>query len=333
MKKIALLLVICLSLGLFTSCNLWGDVHEYGIIYGTTYEIKLKGENANDAYQDIKAMIEEIELLLSASIESSDIYRINHSELHSPIEISDLAIEMFKMSKEAYKLTDGAFNAAIYPLVELWGFSHSSNFQENEPPEISEINALIEYCSFDYFELDEENKTITRLSDKAKLDLGGIAKGYAVQKAIDIANSYEIKSAIINIGGNVGIIGDTIKVGIKSPRNSDEVFCSFDMDNAYSVATSGDYERYYIYEETRYHHIIDPVTGAPADNGVIGVSIVSNNGAMTDIFSTAIFVMGKEEGLIFAEDNNIQCVIITNDNKYYTTMDVELLEEEYERGN
>ena len=177
--------------------------------------------------------------------------------------------------------------------------------------------------------MDNNALTITKSDKRAELDFGAVAKGHAAQRAIEILKENGIKDAIINIGGTVAVMGDK-KVGVTHPRKS-SVIASFNIFDGETVATSGDYERYYIIGDKRYHHIIDPATGRPADNGIISVTIVSDDGALSDALSTAVFVMGAKDGLEYAVSKGAKCLIILEDKTYLVSQgfEVRILDDEY----
>lgn len=329
-RVVAISLLIIILAGLMSACSNVYD-RSFGFVYGTTYELKLHGGSVRKAKADIIDMLEMVEMTLSTAIESSEVYEINNSEPNQAINVSELTMLMFTMSKQYYDETEGAFNVAIFPIVRLWNLDPDNN-SEFDLPAQEDIDSLLTYCSMNYFVADEEGMTITRLSDKAMLDFGAIAKGYALQKALDISVEHSIKSGIINIGGAVATVGKTIKVGIRNPRESSNVcFSSFNMPHGESVNTSGDYERYSVIDDVRYHHIIDSKTGKPVNNGIIGVTVVANDATVSDVLATAVFVMGAEAGMKYAIDKGVKCLIIMDDKTYYVSsdFDIEVIEEGY----
>lgn len=332
MKRISLILIILLLISLLlTGCN--STDNSMGFIYGTTYELKLTGGNVKKAKEEIIAMLNDIEAKLSTSIMTSDVYLINNSIVNTPVNVSQLTIDMFVRSHSIYIDTNSAFNPTIYPIVRLWGFTPEQDITaDREPPSNQSINELLTVVNFNSFLVDINELTVIRLNDKAMIDFGAIAKGYALQEALDICSNYNVAQALINIGGSVGSIGDTIKVGVQNPRESNNIcFASFDMSDGYSVATSGDYERYFIHNEVRYHHIMDTTTGRPVDNGIIGVTIVTSDAELSDALSTSVFCLGAKDGMAFAMENNAKCLIIMNNNTYYVSPDFEItiIEEGY----
>lgn len=335
MKKTAFILIIIIFfLTAFSACNF--NDRSMGFVFGTSYELEISGLKANRAKKEIISILEDIELTLSTNIKTSDVYKINHSLVNTPVAVSRLTMDMFNQSRILFNETDGKFNAAIFPIVRLFGFSPDSDTEEKTPPKNNEITEILPYCNFDYFVADEENMTLMRTSEYAMLDFGAVAKGYAVQESLSIIKGYGIKRAIVNIGGTVGNVGKSIKVGIKSPRESDKkCFASFELDDGLTAATSGDYERYYIYQGIRYHHIMDSERGMPVYNGIIGVTIVTSDGTLSDILSTSVFCMGAKKGMDYAVSKGAKCLIIMDDGSYYLSkgFDVKIAEEGYTKAD
>jgi thiamine biosynthesis lipoprotein len=337
MKRIIpIILIFIMLLPLFTACS--GSQKETGFIFGTSYTIELTGAGAKGVMDDIRNLLNGYENLWSVSIEDSDLYRVNHSAVNVPVAVDPLTIEMYTLALTLYSETDGALNAAIQPIVKLWGFSpDGANIGAvRVPPTLAEINQTLPYCNFSYFSIDALNNTISRSSYNAMLDFGAIAKGYAAQKALDICREKDLESAVINIGGTVAVLGEKIKAGIRSPRDSSYIcVASFMLSDGESAATSGDYERYFEYEGIKYHHIMDSATGAPADNGIISVTIVTSNGELSDALSTAVFCMGVTDGMAYAVSKGAKCLIITSDSKYYISenFEVTILDNSYSEGS
>lgn len=263
-------------------------------MFGTTLYI----ESTERGYAAATAEdMREAEMLLSASVEGSDIYRINAAAAGESVTVDALTMTLLVKAREIYLLTDGAYDPSVYPLVELWGFA-PGEFVVGTPPERlpseEEIAAAKELVGFDEaFALDEDALTVTKLKDGAKLDLGGIAKGYAVETALTAATG----ETLVNLGGNIGGVGRDFTIGIGAPRPYSVSYVgTVTLRSGECISTSGDYERYYEVDGVRYHHIIDPFTGAPADSGLASVTVICSDGALGDALATAVMVAGAERG-------------------------------------
>ena len=189
------------------------------------------------------------------------------------------------------KETKGAFDITIYPVMELWGFT-TRNYRV---PESSEIADVLKHVSYTNVEVNGQQVT---LSDGASIDLGGIAKGYTSSRVIQIMKDCGIEHAIINLGGNVQVLGrksdgSDWRVAIQNP-DSESSYLGVLSTADKAVITSGGYERYFEQDGQVYHHIIDPQTGYPSESDLTSVTIVCSDGTTADALSTALFVMGLD---------------------------------------
>lgn len=292
MKKASTVLTLLLLLVL-TLCGCTAESGE-NIAFGTFYNIKSRGTGASKNIKLVEELLVEIENQCSASISGSDVSLLNSSSVGTPIFFREHSFNILKMSFSLYEETNGAFNPAIYPVVELWNFGPDTfTGVASSIPTPSEIDAVLPICSPSSFSLDENNRTVTKLVENAKIDLGGIAKGYAVDKSAELLGNQ--KEFLVNVGGNMRAKGKK-SIGIANPKNSDALFATFTLDTA-SVATSGDYERFYYFEGKKYHHIIGK-NGCPAESGIRGVTVKGESATLCDAYSTSVFILGKE----FAEN-------------------------------
>lgn len=290
-KEFALLLVILLVLPLIlTGCK----AGEENFIFGTYYRFELRGSKSGAAKREINAFLAALEKELSTSHAQSAVSKINHSQKDVSVPVPDSFITMFKESARFYEMTE-VFNPALFPLVELWNFSPDTfTGAASYIPSAQSIAELLPLCSLDVFLLDENAKTVTKTQDGAKLDFGGIAKGYAVDRAYEIAKNRGA-NAVINIGGTIKT-GREITVAVASPRGGD--YAATVTLNNESVATSGDYERYYIYDGVRYHHILAPdgyPSGINEDNPVISATVIGESAMVCDALSTTLMIVGADK--------------------------------------
>ena len=200
------------------------------------------------------------------------------------------------------------FDITIGSIKKLWNFSSNNHFVPNS----DDIKKSLEYV--DYQLIDIKNHKIKFLSPGVEIDLGGIAKGFAIDEAIRILQKNNIKDAMVNAGGDLRAICSKLtrgkrKVWINHPRIGNERFGYFQMDNG-SVATSGDYGRFFFQDSIRYHHLLNPKTGYPA-NKCISVTILTKEAIIADAMSTTVFVLGPELGMDFVDKfENIEAIIL-----------------------
>lgn len=317
MKKLAVviaLLLICIVS--FTACS----AAEQYFVYGTILEVSTKGGGAKKLANSIFEYIDGLEAVFSPTVRGSDVARINAAGEGEAIVCSRQTMSLLSASLRVYEASGGAYDPSVYPLVRLWGFGGDQFSQalEHTPPESGSIQSALQLVGFDNaFAIDFENNTVTKKTgySAAMLDFGGSAKGYAADNAAKLAG--EKQSALINLGGNISVANASYRIAIRNPRESASgYFGILTLNSGEQICTGGDYERYYISEGVRYHHIINPFTGVPADSGLISVSVVSTDGALGDAASTAIMVLGLEKGKALLDALGLRGVLIAEDMSY-----------------
>ena len=309
-KKLFVLILCVLCIVLFCACNKTGQY----LIFGTFVDIELSGSNASKKLVEIEKRLIKIENLMSATKDGSDVAKINAALKDTPVSVSRETMQVLICAKEVYTASGGAFDPTVYPLSRLWKFSADTYVGvPTTLPDDEEILDALSLVGMDKLLLDEENLTVTKKADGLKIDLGGLAKGYAAGEALSIADGMQ---GIINVGGNIVAVGRDISVGIQNPRG-DGYIGKFTLNSKTSVSTSGDYERRYVYDGLNYHHIISPFTGYPTgvkdDANLISVTVVSDNYTLCDAVTTAVMVLGKEKGIELIEKLNLKGVLIDSD--------------------
>lgn len=281
----------------------------------TIVSIEIRGSKDGEhiANEGMK-IFQTLQYKFDPNLESSDVSKINLSSGMGAVEVSDDTLEIIKKAIDLSTISGGAFDITIGALTKIWGFT-SGNYRLPDDGEIKKSIKLVDYKSINIF----DSKIELRRKGMA-IDLGAIAKGYAVDKVYDFLKSKGVREAIIDAGGEIRTIGDRKKwrIGIKDPTNRREVIGILELDSGLAVATSGDYERYFIRNGKRYHHILDPHTGYPASY-CRSVTVVSDSATKSDALSTAIFVLGAKKGLELAERLKIGVVIIDSDNNIFVS--------------
>ena len=304
----------------------------------TAVQITIYDSQDKTLLDDCLALCDKYELIFSRTNEKSELYKLNHRKDTSdkdtntdrqttPYPVSGTADtwhiseDLASLLSEGLDITresDGAFDIAIAPLTSLWDFTA----EDPKVPDDAAIQKALPLCSSDGVTIDGQD--ITLPSDDIQFDVGAIAKGYIADRMKDFLVKKGVKSAIINLGGNVLCIGSKpdgtpFKIGIQKPfadRNETEAV----MDIAgKSVVSSGIYERCFKQGGKLYHHILNPQTGYPYDNGLISVTIISDQSVDGDALSTTCFALGLEDGLKFAEKKGVQAVFITEDYELHYT--------------
>lgn len=263
--------------------------------------------------------LREIENRMSATVENSDISQVNMNAGIKPVQVHDDVYYVLETAKHYATLSDGAYEPTIGPLVNLWNINDEERDRDSIPSN-DEIEKMLELVNYNDLELMDDNYVYLK-REGMKLDLGGIVKGYAADEVKRIFAENGIKSAIIDLGGNIYVMGDKgngepWKIGVTNPFEPSGRFTGLLELTERSIVTSGDYERYFTYQGKRYHHILDSETGYPADSDVSGVSIISERGIDGDALSTTLFILGVDKGLEFIEDmDGIEAIFITRDKK------------------
>ena len=243
------------------------------------------------------AEIKRIENLLSKYYPESEISKLNKS---GKLIAGPETYYILKKSHEFWKLSGGAFDITVAPLLDLWGFTEKQCIL----PKKEQIKAALKLIGSEKIYFNDSNNMVEFTVPGMKVDLGAIAKGYALDCAINKLKESGVKSCLINLGGQIYCLGSRFgrpwRIAIRDPRAEGGTTEILDLTDK-GVATSGDYEQYFIDNNKRYSHIFNPKTGYPSDSGVIGTTIISERNLDADALSTAVFVMGKNKGREFAK--------------------------------
>ncbi|MFC1624382.1 FAD:protein FMN transferase [Candidatus Omnitrophota bacterium] len=286
-----------------TGCGRTSLFKETRILMDTFVEVSFFSHEekvAKEAMKETFNEIERIEGLFNRHNEESELSKINKSAGRKEVAIHP---ELFKIIERAIhysKVSEGSFDITVAPLVDLW----SSARKNNLIPEEEVTERALEHVGYKNIVIDKESSSIRFLDDGLKIDLGGIVKGYAADRAKELLLSKGIENALINIGGNIFALGNppgkkSWHIGIQHPRDKNKIIYRLSLKNR-AVSTSGDYERFFILNGKRFSHIIDPVSGRPSE-GIVSVTVIADSAEASDALSTIVFVMGVEKGLRLME--------------------------------
>lgn len=281
----------------------------------TVMSLTAYGPNAQKALTAAEAEINRLDALLSISSETGDIYRVNQS---GSGDLSEDSQSLLSSALEYYKETNGIFDCTIEPVMEAWGFTT----QNYRVPEQSELDDLLSRVDASCVSLTGSHVT---LPEDVRLDLGGIAKGFTSARVMKVFAENGVTSGIISLGGNVQTLGrkpdgSLWRVGVQDPVDQNSMFAVVEVADE-AVITSGAYQRYFEQDGVHYHHIIDPRTGYPANNGLISVTIISPDGTLADALSTSLFIMGPEKAAAFWQNHRDQfdAIMMTDDGDVLVT--------------
>ena len=295
----------------------------------TAVTVTIYDSNDKNLLTECMNLCDKYEKIFSRTASDSELYQLNHREL-APVEgtentyqVSDDLAELVSEGLDYSELSEGAFDIAIEPLTSLWDFTA----EDPQVPEDSLIQAALPKCDYHNISVDKDKNEITLKTDDTAIELGAIAKGYIADRLKDYLVSQNVKSAIINLGGNVLCIGEkpdnsAFKIGIQKPfADRSETIAVMDIKDK-SVVSSGIYERCFEQNGTLYHHLLNPETGYPCDNGLIAVTIISDKSVDGDALSTTCFALGLEDGMKLAESlDDVQAFFVTSDYEIHYTKD------------
>lgn len=323
MKKQSIFgLVVCFIM--FTSCDSKTVQHEPQsksfFAMDTYMTITAYGENAETALNQAEERVTELEEIWSVTDENSEIYAVNHSG-GATVEVSEETAELLDFSLNVSKMTNGALDCTMYPVLTEWGFTTS----DYKIPTDEKISELLENTGYEKVKIDGNSVVIP---EDMQIDLGAVGKGYTGDLITEELKENGTTSALLDLGGNIQMIGTKPdgtewKLGLRSPFDEGS-FATLEVSDC-AVITSGGYERYFVGDDGEtYWHILDPTTGKPAHSGLVSVTIVGKEGRLCDALSTSLFVMGLDKATeLWKQRNDFEMVLVTENGKIYLTEGIE----------
>ncbi len=271
---------------------------------------------AVEAIEGIFKEFDRLEGLLSVWKDGSDVIRINKNAGLAPVRVSDDTIAVLQQAAEISELTRGKFDITFGALSDIWRFDHD---QDNLVPDRQLIEIRLPRIDFRAVQVDATARTAFINKPNMKVHLGGIGKGYAVDRAIALLRARGFADFIIQSGGDLYVAGTNggapWTLGIADPRGTHEPFATLDVRDG-TFSTSGDYERFFMKDGRRYHHIIDPDYGEPSIGGCRSVTIVADRAVIADALSTGVFLLGPHDGMQLIEQlAGVEGVIVTAENE------------------
>ncbi|MBE6573176.1 MAG: FAD:protein FMN transferase [Ruminococcaceae bacterium] len=312
-----LLLVILSALLCLSSCQkrpeyISRDIYAMSTVISVSIPENTK--NSDALIKKAEELIYSLESLLSATDKKSEISRFNQSS--EGTKLSKDTLKVISTALDVAKNTNGAYDPTCLYLTELWNISEGGYL-----PTEDELSEALKKTDHSLLRIDKD--TLKKESTDIRIDLGGVAKGYALERTVELLKK-DCNFGMVSFGGNVGVWGDKPdsskwEIGIKDPFNTNEVIGFFKVDEGY-ISVSGDYERYFEKDGVRYHHIFDPETGHPVDNGIHSVAVYTKDGALGDALSTALFVMGYEDAIELYESEiyDFEALFVTDDGIFMT---------------
>ncbi|MCE5194022.1 MAG: FAD:protein FMN transferase [Nitrospiraceae bacterium] len=292
------------------------------ILMDTRVEISVvsnSSEKAEKAIDKAFVEIEKLETLLNFFSEKSELSEINKNAGIKPVKVSPETFDIFEKALYVSEKTYGAFDITTGSQIVLWDFTKKIK------PDDLEIKKRLRLVNYKNIILNKKEQTVYLKKKNMSADLGGIAKGYAADKATEILKANGIRAGLVAIAGDIKAFGmkpdgKPWKIGIRNPRQKgekDEIIATIELVDS-AVSTSGDYERYFISNGKRYHHILDPKTGYPSAFSQTAV-VIAKNGYIADSFSTGVFIIGYKKGLSLLDNMKIEGMIIDSSGKIHMT--------------
>lgn len=328
-KKVAEILGVVIILGII-GLAIFNLIHQDNLkkysktelLMDTVFEIAVYTEDSaegNRLLRDAFNKVRDLERLLSRYVKNSDVDRINQKAGSEEVQVSFKTLHLIERSLYFSEISEGHFDITIAPLLSLWGFGTG----EERVPSEEEINEVLPQVNYQKIVLDDEENTVFLPEENMAVDLGGMAKGFIVDQIVEYLLEQGVEKAFVNAGGDIRVIGDRPdenpwRIAIRHPRQRDQHTAVLPVSNQ-AIVTSGDYERFITVDGERYHHILNPYTGMPADQA-ISVTIIAPDCMTADALSTAVFILGPKKGMVLLESlPDIEGVIIDTAEKLHVT--------------
>ncbi|WP_196138298.1 FAD:protein FMN transferase [Aliikangiella sp. G2MR2-5] len=283
-------------------------------------EFELSDEKSGQKIvNQVVAEMERINQAMSPYIESSELSKLNRSAAKAPQKVSKELFDLVARSLEISELTHGAFDISFSSIGYLYDYRHSKKPSESQ---LAELKSAINYRNI---HLDKEKQTIFFDDKRLKIDLGGIGKGHAVDRCIQLLQREGIHNGFVNAGGDTRIIGRKTDrpwyIGIRHPRDESKLIANLPLEDV-ALSTSGDYERFFEADGIRYHHIIDPKTGDSA-RAIQSATILADDSTFADALSTSIFILGVKDGMALVNQlENVSAIMVDNKGKMFLSSDL-----------
>jgi thiamine biosynthesis lipoprotein len=269
---------------------------------------------ARQCSENVFAEMRRIDALMSSYKANSEVTEINRYAAENSVNISDELFNLIKFSQRMAEKSGGAFDITFASVGYLY------DYRNRKKPTDKTIQDKLKFIDYRNIDLNDKNRSIKFTRKGMRIDLGGIAKGYAVDKSIAILQACGVNNGLVSAGGDARILGDRQgrpwMMGVRHPRSKNDIVVSLPLTNT-AISTSGDYERFFIADGKRYHHIIRPATGTSVAT-TWSVTVLADNSMLADALSTSLFVLGEQEGLkLIDEYINVDAIIIDSRGKMF----------------
>lgn len=298
--------LVCATL-FVSACGSSGWDTEYFTYFNTNVTVTMKDADLKANKNVIDDVLKSLENELSTTKENSPVYAFNNAEKDQKITLSDSAFYLLERAVDFNKNVSNKFSPAIYPLLDLWQFTPEKYGGFFEIPSDLQIEEIKPLSNLDLIQLSTQDKSAFKSTDGVMLDFGGVAKGYALTLLTDALKNLSPSMGYISLGGSsIYVYSVPDYLSISHPRKSGDIIRVLPqvVENSY-IGTSGDYQRFYTKDGKRYSHILDPDTGKPSDTGIISVTVICDDGAFSDMLSTALSCYTYEELSLLLDNDNL----------------------------
>ena len=309
-----------LILLIFSSCRGNERITKSEFALDTVVTLNLYSRKDEWIVEPFFRYLRELEGILDRYDEKSELRMVNENAYSEEVVLSDVLYDVISKGFEIARETDGAFDIAIGPLVDLWQIGTRTSL-----PEGGDVERALSLSSWEYLDLDEEKHSIRFQKDGMSLDLGGIGKGYIASLLMEYLKENGVERASLNLGGNISLLGDGEhgkywRIGIRRPEDDRSDYVDvIEVSYGGNVSTSGGYERYSIFDDgKRYSHIISPKTGYPVKGDLASVTVVSTDASLADALSTASYVVGSEGLEELSEKFSVRIIALKGDQSIET---------------
>ena len=298
----------------------------HGTTMGTTYCIRYRPRDhfadQNAIHRVIEEELEQINIQMSNYREDSEVSRFNRSESSEWFAVSSETAFVVNLAQEIAKISDGAFDVTVGPVVDLWGFGPSGRHETI--PSDDDIKTAMKYVGYENLLVRLSPPALRKLIPTLQIDLSAIAKGHGADRVSDLLKRHGIENSFVEIGGEIVVSGyrsgsEPWQIGIESPEDFKRSIAIVVGLSDAALATSGDYRNFFIDSDSRFSHTIDPKTGRPVTHSLASNSVVASTAASADAIATCMMVLGKSDGLRLAEENNWAVLFISRSNKGFNS--------------
>jgi thiamine biosynthesis lipoprotein len=294
------------------------EIAKTEFVLGTVCTLRLAKGGSDKVLDEAFARLRQIEDELSVNKPGSHIDAVNEAAGRNPVRVDEDAFAILERDLSYAAMSEGAFDPSVGPLVRLWAIGT----ERERVPSREEIGAALALVGWKNVILDGAARTVFLKKPGMALDLGSGTKGYATDEVVKIFRTAGVKSAIIDLGGNIYALGKKTdgkswRIGLQDPESDRGSYLGIASLSDRSMVTSGVYERYFMAEGKRYHHILDTKNGFPVDNGLLSVSIVADRSFDADGLTTTVFALGREKGMELARRRGVDAILVDRDRKVY----------------